>query len=121
MVRELASAYQGSAAHLDSKSNTLRLRCRSVTGARAQRAHNEVVLRTGIPKVIQCVSVTTRQLVRELASAYQGSAAHWDSKSYARYVNVRSVTGARTQRVYTKAVRRTEISKVMRGTSGAAR
>ena len=33
-------------------------------------------------------------MVRELASAYQGSAAHWDFKSYARYLSGRSVTGA---------------------------
>ena len=60
MVRELASAYQGTSAHCDSKSYKMRLSSRSVTGARAQRAYTKAVLRTGIPKVIQCVSVAAR-------------------------------------------------------------
>ena len=34
-------------------------------------------------------------MVRELASAYQGSAAHWDFKSYTTRLSSRSVTGAR--------------------------
>jgi len=90
MVRELASAYQGAAAHWDSKSYKMRLSCRSVTGARAcerisrqcgalgfqklykvhqcplgnwcasLRAHIKAVRRTGISKVIQGTSVSAR-------------------------------------------------------------
>jgi hypothetical protein len=60
MVRELASAYQGTSAHWDFKSYTMCLSSRSVTGARAQRAHINAVLRTGISKVIQCVSVAAQ-------------------------------------------------------------